>query len=720
MKARTYKILKIILLNQGYYTIKSLANKFDVSTRTIRYDISKINEYLEDYNAKTFFDDQKKLNISKEKIEIIKKDIFRSNGSKVYYNSDKRVKEIIFYLFLSNEPVIIQQLIKKLNVSRSTIINDLKEVDILLKNYNLKIFKKRNYGIKISGKERDIRKAIIRMMNQEFKFVEFTEFLLISNSDPTLFNEYINLYKKLFNSIDLSKVKELVEYIEQELGYKLSEKSFYNLYFYLSLTIVRLKSRNYIKIPNELFNRTKKTSEFTIASKTFKIIDELFEVKSNNSEITNLTLRILASGISKNIKKNINGKLTNDLKIIANQMIKVVEKMIGIKLKDEELENGLLLHLKPLINRLNYDYENEVKNPLLEEIKNKYFELYEATKYSITILEATYNRKISEDEIGYIVMHFGAAYERRKRLFKNNKLATIIVCPSGLGTSNLLISKLEKKFNKLRIIKSISIKELRENFNKYLKYDLIISTVNLPYKDKKIIKISPKLTEFESIKLIKMINALKDFKNQKMIERYVFDIDTFYKEIKDHIIIKTSEKSFKENIYKFFESKNIPVNYNKRSTNLNKKGLIGLIKNKVRIIDEKVNWKNAINLIGKVLIENGDIEYSYIEEIFKLIEQKGPYFIISPGVALVHSKLSPSVKNTSIGFLVSKKDIIFDNSKSVNIIILLALKDKKSHLKALADILTIFENQNSLNSIINKNTEDEIIKYISSQLKRRN
>jgi len=717
MKSRSYEILKMILLEDRNYSIDNFAEKFNISNRSIRYDINEINKILKKYNGKIENNKEKGLILNCDNISKIKNELLDIKNNEGYYSLEKRIQLIMFYLLNSDEPLIINQFIHKLEVSRSTILKDLELVEERLKLKNLRILRKQNYGFEIIGEEKDIRNCIIRLLNKNFQFVEFVEFSENFNLRYLLSDEDISIYKSIFNEIDITKIKELVDYIEYEIGYKFSDKSYYHIYFYLALTVIRLKRNKVIFIKNELYNKTKKTSEFIVAIKVFEIINELFNVKSNNSELTNLTLKILSSGVSEDF--NVKGKeqFKDRLKLIANQMIKVVEKILEIKLKDEELENGLILHLKPLINRLNYDYKNEVKNPLLAEIKNKYYDIFEATKYSMKIIEATYDRKVNEDEIAYIAMHFGAAYERRKRLFNNKKIATIVVCPNGLGTSNLLISKLKQEFDNLEIVYAISVKELRNNYKKYKEYDLIITTVNLPYKEENIIKISPILTNFEKTKLMKMILTIKDYKNERIVERYKFDLNMFYEEMKHHFILKSDEKEFKNKLFDYFEEKKIAVKYMKKEKETKeRKGLIELTDNKIKIIDRVMNWEDAIIEISQVLINNGDIKEKYIDEIFNLIKEKGPYFIITPGVALVHSKPSDNVNNTSIGILISKNDIIFENNRRVNIIIMLTLVDRKSHLSALADILTIFENKSSVNDISNKKNSVEVIEYMKNKL----
>ena len=715
MKFRSYKLLKTIIRNDKNYPVKVFADKFNVSERTIHYDVEELNKTLKNYNCQILHT-SKGLEFDSRENSDLQKSLTRLKND-IHYSKNYRTKMIILELLKSDEPMIINQFMSLLNVSRGTILKDFKTVEVELTLKNLMLIRKQNYGFEISGNEINYRDYIIKLLNDDFQFVEFIEFSKNANYDLLLIEEEKFFCDAVFKEINLDKIKELVDFIETEIGYKFSDKSYYHIYLYLAIAMVRIKKRKYLTIGNELYTKVKKTSEYNVSLKVFRIIEELFEVKMSHSEVINLALKILSAGVSTDFTINKEKLSENNLSVLAKQMIKIVENTLEIKLKDEELENGLILHLKALVNRLSYHYESNIRNPLLNEIKTKYSEIFNATKHAMMILETTYNCEVSDHEISYISMHFGAAFERRKRLF-NSQIKAVVVCPSGVGTSSFLISKLSKTFNDLSIIAKVSLKELREDILEYKNYDLIITTVNLPYSYKNIIKISPTFTSFEKIKLTELIVKIKSAQKSEINRSYSFELNDFFNTIKSDFILKGKETDFKKKIYSYFGEKSISVKFDEKLEETSqRKGLLELLDDRIVLNQEIINWKEGIKRASQPLIDNGSIKKGYIQEIYNLVESKGPYFIITPGVALVHSKPSENIHKTSIALMVSKKKIFFNEEKSVNIMIMLALKDKKEHLLAMTDILTLFEKEETVQKIIKKNSVESTQTFLFSYLK---
>lgn len=78
----------------------------------------------------------------------------------------------------------------------------------------------------------------------------------------------------------------------------------------------------------------------------------------------------------------------------------------------------------------------------------KYFRdirVKKATEKNVHVLEEYVGRKLSKEEIAYIVVHICAAIERNKN--ETVRYSVVLVCNGGIGTSQLLLARLEKFFH---------------------------------------------------------------------------------------------------------------------------------------------------------------------------------------------------------------------------------------------------------------------------------
>lgn len=115
----------------------------------------------------------------------------------------------------------------------------------------------------------------------------------------------------------------------------------------------------------------------------------------------------------------------------------------------------------------------------------------------------------SEDEIGYLTIHLGAAAER-KRMRLTKKLSVLLVCGNGVGTANLLAMTLTNHLHYINITKILSFYKLEDKDLENI--DLIISTVPLDVSDIALLRVSPIMTA-EEIKVIE--NQIQYFYNKK-------------------------------------------------------------------------------------------------------------------------------------------------------------------------------------------------------------
>lgn len=103
-----------------------------------------------------------------------------------------------------------------------------------------------------------------------------------------------------------------------------------------------------------------------------------------------------------------------------------------------DLLNQLLTHCKALLYRKTYGILSE--NPLTEDIKIKYGQLFNMTKSCIYILEEAWLIQMTDDDIAYFVIHLGGEIENHD-VSDSQKNHVVLVCDEGVGIQKLLVSQ---------------------------------------------------------------------------------------------------------------------------------------------------------------------------------------------------------------------------------------------------------------------------------------
>ncbi|ADL69190.1 BglG family transcription antiterminator [Thermoanaerobacterium thermosaccharolyticum] len=525
---RTKILIKIINANLPI-KVDELASLFKVSNRTIRYDLNKIDEFLKHNNLPQLI---RKPNIGVKFSNLIKdkNEVLKLLGNVNFYHyalkQNERINIILSDLIGYRDYTTINNLAEKLMVSRPTIINDLKYVRRWLQDHDLELESMPKYGIKVLGNENKLRKAAIELIMETMdidKALDIIKTPIYKKINVGMDNEI----RKLFADIDLEYIEECIKMAERELNTIFSDIAYTGIVIHIAIAIKRIQLGKDIIIPRDELESLKNTREFKVALNIAKMLEDHFHIILPIDEVGYITIHFLGSNIT-NTKRREN-KNQIDYRKLAERIIKTASSLLGMDLlKDRQLINGLTDHLIPTIYRLKH--ELDLKNPIVAEIKNNYGKLFEIVKHALKPIEDYTEKKLTEDEIAYFVMHFGAAIERLngQEIIRPNIL---IVCSTGIGTAKMLSTRLKSIFN-VNVVGTVAYHQINETL-KDRHVDLIISTIPIESKKVNTVVVSPLLND-NDIELIKQyIVELKqrhEFKhityescvNKQFVENIIF------------------------------------------------------------------------------------------------------------------------------------------------------------------------------------------------------
>lgn len=532
--ARRVKIITEFINSGGRVTAQYLSKKIGVSSRTIRSDIKLLSEELVDYNL--YVKSRPKIGYVIENFDLTKckmlKEYVVQKKENIALLPDERVYYIIKKLLKNSHKFItLEGMANKLFVSKSTIDKDTEKVEAVLNGYGLKLLKKPNYGMRIIGNEFQLR----CMISNYLKDIKMNEDVFFQNSN----------YQQILK-VDVDSIKKIILDVYEDESIKFSDIAFNNLVMHIAVAIQRIEEDKEIEIPKEELNRLKDMKEFKIANKIVKELELEFNVNIPESENAYITIHLLGIKAIKDeefsldmLRENISSEL---LTLIQN-MIKIINDVYKIDFsKDEELVYGLALHLRPTINRLKN--KMNIRNPLLDEIKEEYTYAFDMAITASEALTRYSNFNIDENEIGYLAMHIGAALERKTGNGTIKKIA--IVCATGMGTAQLLASKIRRMVRDVVILGVYPSYKSQEVLTK--KPDLVVATVPVDINEIPVIRVSALFGKDDVYNINNVLNNLEHFNdNCRLYE--LFNEKLFVKGIKTtdkyEIIKKLSEKLYK-------------------------------------------------------------------------------------------------------------------------------------------------------------------------------
>ena len=589
-------------------SVNRLASLLHVTDRTIRSDIQIINEILEKNGSKIKLkrktgyyieiNDQEKYNaflysIKQNKMNNLELD-----------TSQDRIKYLLNILLYSNNYISLDDLADKIYVSKNTLQNYIKTLKNIFLKYNLEYISKTNVGIKVIGNENDKRKCLV-------------ENVLSFN-----FQNYVTGFTKdeytLFEGIDLDLLKQIIANKLTVAQIKTNDFNFKNLIIHFALMISRIQfdcyinTNNAIKIDDNYAN---------FINDIAKEIEEAFDITISEGEKKYIYSHLVANTRLNDLVSN-----DNKIKALVEELLNNIYYDYNFDLRNDEiLSHDLFLHFKSILNTKSLALNK--RNPLLNTIKANFPLAFDIT---LTCITKIFNKPpyiLTEDEIGYVSLHVGAAIER---CFSGSlqRKSVILVCGSGQATTRMLEARLNVFFkDKIMIVH-------RASYNVFINYtkrellniDFVISTIPLKsnYVPTITVDFSLNNQNIEDIsKFLTSISLDKMKKSNKFFDKNLFlHLDKI--ESKETLLKQMCHLMEEQNIVDNDYFDYVMERENLAKTNMNE--IFALphpmrlcakdTKVAVAIIDEPLTWykQDTVQIIFLLAIKQGDqqdIEHLY-------------------------------------------------------------------------------------------------------------
>lgn len=701
MNTRQIEILKVIKDNPEPSTVSELAVMFAVSQRTIQNDLNTIDDELLDHHIESLFHSSKKGCFIKKDAGTIQKINQLIYEFDLYMNvlsPEGRLEFLFTILALKQGYMTISTLAESLNISRNTILNDIKKLRSTLKELPIQIIANSRYGMKLSGEEKAIRAQALGI------YMKNADSQCVMSLDKYRLASICNHFIKYWDDYEIEMIYKSMRECINSLDKRPTENSFLYIISCIEFSLARMKMGKYIDLPSLQQDSIRGTNEFKIMGSTLISLSEKLGIHIPLDEISYLSY-LLLNGVSVMSVKSDEYNYA-EIQWIVCRLIDAIDSDLKLELShDSSAYKNLIFHLKPAIYRIQNHIE--LVNPLLSEIKTKYSTVFQAVNNSIGILEDIIGMKVSEDEIGYITIHFIPIMET-----KNDKVNhypnIVVVCDSGIGTSYLLTTKLSSLYE-VNVIKTIALYELKDILTHY-NIDAIVSTIDLDLFSEEIecVKVSPFITKDDARKLDKLFNRQRgrlqvdETKFLNVLRKY----GSFYQEDK---LIK--ELSYELNI-KFKTTK-------RKEGELMLKDVVN--RNMIELDYHAKDWEQAVREAGRLLKEDGCIGDEYIESMVSTVKTIGTYIVISKGIALPHSRSGKDAYKVGISILRLKEPVVFGHPENDPVDLLFALSsiDNTSHLTALQDLSQVLNNPLNIGFFRSAKTADEIIDFIEERRKEK-
>ena len=495
-----------LLMQDSPVSVKYLADSVGVSKRTVQRELEYIDSSLKKYNLSfqskagtgVWIEGDKS---DKEKLTAL----LMADDTLDVSNKDERIKKLILELLKESEPQKLFYYANMLGVSEATVSNDLDEVAKWFDKFKLSLVRKQGFGIYLEGKEKAYRKALTAFID------EYTSSYKLTQNDKNTMREsnLIKLIenkssKNIYSLLDTDIMKRVISCLinlNNEQISNLTDSSYAGLVIHITIAINRIMHNEIIDPDSRLDEYIEHDRDYSLAVIIASSLEKEFNIEIPEIEVTYICLHIRASKMQ-NTSSSKGSRRNNTLVSLVYEMIESYDPDISYILEqDDAFIDGLIAHMQPTLVRLTNGLA--IRNPLLDQIKSDYPDIFEKCKNVTAMLEDKLNLKVPESETGFLAVHFGAAVVRLEQNNLSKRTVYVgVVCASGIGISRFIKTKLEKVFGNRISIETYGKGDIDSNAIR--KTDFFVSNINMEVPDgADIIFINPLITDSD----IKNIDA---------------------------------------------------------------------------------------------------------------------------------------------------------------------------------------------------------------------
>lgn len=657
LNERTQKVINMMSKRSSALSIKEMANELGVSTRTVYNELDRANDWLKTKELPCLQVVRGYVQpFSAEETARIESTVGLEKSQDDYiFTPSERTKIIICQIISSGNAVYVEELMKSCQVSRNTIFADLQAVIAQLYSYKLELGYEKKRGYWIDGDAIHVRAIFFLYFNMLEPLFEMGKI------------SFLNMEEVEENLKRLEQIEAVlkVKYVRNDMlalaaMIPIMERGQDQLYF-SDLDIKKVQS-----------------------AKEYHFVQEYFPELSETEKIY-LTLHFLGGRLSSYSSNDSDSEKNETIMEIArNLVVEFERKACVVFSQKDKLIQELYRHIEASIYR--YRFGIQIGNTLAEAVKREYPYIFDVTRSAVRYMEQQIRAQISDSEVAYLVMHFGAHLEYAEH--DEKELRILVVCINGMATGNMISHELKRLLPQAKIV---GVHAAADIVNPQNTCDIIVSSVKMKTVVP-VIVVNPILNDFDR----------KNILNHPLIRSKIgfVDMDALFQVVKKYVLPE-KYKELRYDLERFFvkgseEKQPILSPDVWRLTDFLTEDRIVFLESNGRKNGEKTgknalpdhlqDWERALYTTAFPLIERKSIDENYVQCIIKRLIESGPYMFVTKDLVLAHARPENGVKHLDFAIGIAPEGVTFAEGKKARIIFLLVVEDQQKHMGILRDI----------------------------------
>lgn len=463
LKNRQSEIVKILSRENTYVTVNTIATELNVSARTIHNDLNEMSLPSSPYVI------ERKQGLGVRIVWLESATVSNLDVTETH----NRMIAIFQKLLFDQTVVTIQSLADTYYVSATSIAQDLSIIRDTYLNEATVILVSDVHGTRFEGNEQQIQKTMLI----------FNDMLMERHHEPL--SEYTILYPYYGRELVDTCIK-IVQSLESYNLYSVAKHYEANVFSVLVVMCYRLSLGKHLPYTHDSLkvDEVMAMKHYLIAKDLLDMLMQKFEFSYETTDVYSLSMYLQANRLEFMVSTT---RVDTETESIATRMIQRMSVCVGVDLNDDtDLIHNISVHLY----HMHYRMANQIyiRNPLIDLIKEEFRLVFDLTWLVVEGERESMNIDVTEDEIGFLMLHFQSALDKA---MKSKKV--LVVCHNGVVSSGFIVNRIRRILPPLDIIESTSVDAV--NRFDLESVDLIVSTVPLINVSQPVVVVSPLITE---------------------------------------------------------------------------------------------------------------------------------------------------------------------------------------------------------------------------------
>jgi mannitol operon transcriptional antiterminator len=467
LDSRQARIARVLLDGPAVMNVEQMAAELHLTNRVVRYNLASVEAHLAQHGLRLL--KRRGLGVWVEGDEAqraaVRAGLETRSGPDVLDVADRHSSILLGLLDAAPDPVRSEELEARLGVSGPTVRRDVRIAEAWLEQHRLHLRRQPGVGLSVRGSEVDVRAAMLALVLEHVPANALASQAAAPAAGAGGAPDWLALYLvdldlPTFRSVLASELREFEDPDPTMLTATLS----------LAILVHRVRNDHPARLGRGRLRSLLDHPVSEAARHIATAIRKRLAIALGQAEVASITESLLGFA-----------ELTDPRAAPEARIVTLVDGLVAaaaVRLHpslaaDELLRANLVEHVRRLQVRLRYGLP--VSNPLQHEVQRRYPDVFEVATAVLADLGPMDGVAIPAEEIGFLTMYLAGSLER---LRLRQKRRVTVVCPAGMATAWILVSRLLAEFPQLEVVQVVSkaVFELQADEGAT---DLVISTVPL-------------------------------------------------------------------------------------------------------------------------------------------------------------------------------------------------------------------------------------------------